>query len=330
MFGSDNFAIAAVENHRAMRPRFSFVIVSYNTLPLTRAAVSSIARHAPGFSHEVILVDNHSTDNSATVLRQEFSDLKIITHDQNHGFAAANNTGAKIAEGEWLILMNSDVELFAETIASLDDLLRRHTELDIVGGQLLNPDGSIQTSVILSHRNFRFEERHQREELVEVAGIIGAFMVVRRELWLKLDGMDEGFFFYGEETDFCRRATNAGAVIRWSPRFRVLHHRGGSIKAVNLPAAVEYWNSLHHSWKKEMSGRRYRLKVCQMTAVLAVRVVWYFFFALLTGFLLRQFRGRLRTYTYLFEWHLSGCPSGWGLRPISPECEKPQRHQNYL
>ena len=325
MSRSDHFAAtAAVENHHAARPRFSFIIVSYNTLALTRAAVSSIARHAVNFSHEMILVDNHSTDNSVPSLRQEFPQLKIIVLEENRGFAAANNVGAKIAGGEWLILMNSDVELFADTTSSVDDLLCRHPEIDMLGGQLLNPDGSLQTSVILNHRAFRFEERHQREELVEVHSIIGAFMVVRRELWRKLDGMDENFFFYGEEADFCRRATRAGAILRWSPRFRVLHHRGSSVKDVNLRAAVEFWASVHHGWRKEMSERQYRLEIRRWVVRFILRVVWYFSLALLTGFLLRTFTGRLRKYAYLLNWHLRGCPDGFGLRPppSKPDAQK--------
>ncbi len=193
MSRSDHFAAtAAVENHQAARPRFSFIIVSYNTLPLTRAAISSIAKYASQFPYEVILADNHSTDNSVAALRQEFADLKIITFEENRGFAAANNAGAKIADGEWLILMNSDAELFADTMSSVDDLLCRHPELDVLGGQLLNPDGSLQTSaagLLNCHR-----DRNEQRELITVSGIVGAFMVIHRELWRKLNGMDEGFF----------------------------------------------------------------------------------------------------------------------------------------
>jgi GT2 family glycosyltransferase len=325
MSRSDHFATtAAVENHHAARPRFSFIIVSYNTLALTRAAVASIVRHAANFSHEIILVDNHSTDNSVPNLRQEFPQLKIIAFEENRGFAAANNAGAKIAGGEWLILMNSDAKLFVDTTSSVDDLLCRHPEIDVLGGQLLNPDGSLQTSVILNHRAFRFEELHQKEELVEVHSIIGAFMVVRRELWLKLGGMDEGFFFYGEETDFCRRATNAGAVVRWSPRFRVLHHRGGSVKEGNLRATVEFRASVHHLWRKEMSEREYRFKVGVEVIRFFLHVAWYFSLSLLTGFLLRSSTGQLRKYAYLLNWHLRGCPAGWGLRPAALE-KRPEK-----
>ena len=298
------------------RPRFSFIIVSYNTFPLTRAAISSIQKFASQFPHEVILVDNHSTDGSVEALRREFVGLKTIAFEENRGFAAANNAGAKVAEGDWLILMNSDAELLSDTMPTIDDLLRRHTQLDVLGGQLVNPDSSLQNSVGFNHHTFRFKERHQQEELVEVHSIVGAFMVVRCMLWQKLNGMDEEFFFYGEEADFCRRATRAGAILRWSPRFRVLHHRGSSVKDVNLRAMVEFWTSVHHGWRKEMSKRQCRFKTYGWVIRFLLSVVWYFFISLLTGFLLHSQTGRLRKYFHLLKWHLHGCPAGWGLRPV--------------
>ena len=299
---------SAAEN----RPRFSFIIVSYNTLPLTRAAVASVLKYSSPFSHEVILVDNHSADGTVEALRQEFPDLKILALDENRGFSAANNAGAAIAQGEWLVLMNSDAELFAETMPAIDDLLQRHPQLDVLGGQLLNPDGSLQTSVLSNYHLVRDEVR----ELVEVSGIVGAFMVVRRELWQKLNGMDEGFFFYGEDADFCNRAIASGAMLRWSPRFKILHHRSGSSKKVNYRSFIENWEGQHYLWRKKMSPEEYRAAIHRNTSRFFWRTIWYFFLSVPTLFLLSAFRGRFLKYFHLLKWHLRGCPEGWGLRPV--------------
>jgi GT2 family glycosyltransferase len=298
--------------------RFSFVIVSYNTLPLTRAAVISVARHTAEFPHEVILVDNNSRDGSPVALAREFPRLKVIVLDRNEGFAAANNAGARAAEGEWLVLMNSDAELLPDTMPRLDALLRRHGQLDVLGGQLLNPDGSLQKSVILDRRDSRFEQKHQQADLVEVAGVIGAFMVVRRALWRALGGMDEGFFFYFEETDFCRRARRAGGVVRWSPHFRVLHHCGSSVGELNLRAQVEFWLSLHYYWRKDLSVLVYKLRVCWAVFGIIFNLVGNFLLGVFTGFQARRFVKRLRSYRHLLKWHLQGCPADWGLRPFKP------------
>ncbi|MDE3098745.1 MAG: glycosyltransferase family 2 protein [Verrucomicrobiota bacterium] len=309
MSGSDHPAVA---NPAARRPRFSFIIVSYNTLPLTRAAISSIAKHAAAFSREIILVDNHSTDDSVACLRREFPGLKIIALDENRGFAAANNAGARLAAGEWLILMNSDAELIPGTMPALADLLDRHPKLDVLGGQLLNPDGSLQTSVLVNYHLVR----DTPGELVEVSGVVGAFMVVRRDLWRKLNGMDEGYFFFGEEADFCARAVQAGAVLRWSPRFRVIHHRGGSSKSVSLRAIIESCESERYSWRKNMPAAEYRSAVQRAGRRFALKTIWFFSLAMLTLFRLRAFTGRFKKYFHLWKWHLRGCPPGWGLRPM--------------
>lgn len=303
----------AATSQASLLPRFSFILVSYNTLSLTRAAILSIDRRAVKFPHEVILADNHSTDNSVAELRQEFPGLKIIVFEENRGFAAANNACAKIAGGDWLVLMNSDAELLADTMPAVDGLLRRHPGLDVLGGQLLNPDGSLQTSAAFPPNSRR--DRIEQRELVAVSGIVGAFMVIRRDLWRKLDGMDEGFFFYGEESDFCTRAIHAGAVLQWSPLVRVMHHRSGSSKKVNLRSVVEFWESQHYMWRKEMSEREYRTNIRKHGFRFFWRVVWYFPLSLLTLFLLPAFTGRLLKYFYLLKWHWRGCPAGWGLRP---------------
>lgn len=302
------------------RPRFSFVIVSYNTLRLTRAAVVSISKYA--FSHEIILVDNHSTDGTVAALREEFVDLKIIELEENRGISVASNAGARIALGDWIIWMNSDVEIFADTMPVVDDLLRRHPELDVLGGQLVNPDGSLQTSVLSNYHLVRDEQR----ELVEVSGVVGAFTVVRRETWEKLSGMDEGLFFYGEDLDFCYRAIASGATLRWSPRFRVIHHRSGSSKKVNLRSIVENLESTHYMWRKNLSEEEYRANIRRDGYRFFFRTIWYFSLSVPTLFLLSAFSGRFRKYFYLFRWHLHGCAPGWGLRPVKKmETSRPEQ-----
>lgn len=304
-----------MENFRAS-PRFSFIIVSYNTLALTRAAILSIGRSAQNLPHEIIIVDNHSADKSVSVLREEFPQLKIIAFEENRGYATACNAGAKQAESEWLIFLNSDAELLPDTMNILDDLLRKHPEIKFFGGQLLNFDGSLQRSVILYQKDRHFEERHQNKELMTVPGFIGAFMLVHRALWLELNGMDEGYFFYGEERDLVSRVVKTGALIHWSPQVRILHHRAGSSRKVNLKADVEFWTSLHYSLRKSMSDREYRATVRRKVIGMALRVIWYFTLALLTVFLLRAFTGRFRKYFHLLVWHLRGRPASWGLRPV--------------
>jgi len=305
----------AVDSPAAGSQGFSFIIVSYNTLALTRAAVLSINLQAGKFPHEIILVDNHSPDGSAAVLQKEFPSLNVLALAENRGFAAANNAGARVARKDWLVLLNSDAELLADTLPVLDDLLRRHPEIDVLGGQLLNADGSLQTSANFPSRSA--PNPNEPDGLRPASRIIGAFMVIRRETWQKLDGMDEGFFFYGEEFDFCHRAAQAGACLRWTPRVRVLHHGGGSSKSLHLRAAVEFYESQHYYWRKTEPGKSYDAKIRDNRRRLLLRVIWYFALSVPTLFLLPAFTGRLRKYFHLFKWYSQGCPKGWGLRPVA-------------
>jgi len=308
-------AAAAVEHSSGTGPRFSFIIVSYNTLSLTRNAIASICRYAGGAVHEIIVVDNGSTDNSVAVLRGEFPHLRLIELGCNRGFAAANNAGARVARGEWLILLNSDAELLAASLPEVDRLLTQHPQIDVLGAQLLNADGSLQGSVFNERRTFRFEERHQQRELVQVLGIVGAFMVIRHALWQRLGGMDEEYFFYFEEADFCRRATDAGAVVRWSPRVRVTHHRGGSVGRSNSRAQIEYWRGKHLYWRKSRPPVAYRLLCARALLGVLFNFAGNSLLCLLALGRSRKILNRFRSYALILAWHCRGCPAGWGLRP---------------
>lgn len=295
--------------------RYSFIIVSYNTVELTLAALRSIRRLAAGFSHEVILVDNGSRDGTVGKVETDFPEVKCFVLSENRGFAAANNAGATAASGEWLVLMNSDAELLPDTMSQLDRTLEKHPETGVLGGQLLNSDDTLQSSVYVSEPIRHFEEAHQNEEIVKVDSVVGAFMVVRHTLWRQLNGMDEGFFFYFEESDFCWRAAQAGATVRWTPRFRVRHHGGASSGKANPKARVEYYTSLYHHWGKRMSSKLFARQRQTMTLKIASNVATNSLGCLITLFLLPSLRKRLNVYSYLLAWHWRGCPAGWGLRP---------------
>jgi N-acetylglucosaminyl-diphospho-decaprenol L-rhamnosyltransferase len=306
-----NICDASTDAHR---PRFAFIIISYNTAALTRAGLASIRRYAAGIPHEVIVADNGSSDGSAITLPQEFPEAQVLALGQNLGFAGAANRAVCLATAPWLVLFNSDVELLADTMAKLEDLLARHPNIRILGGQLLNPDGSLQRSIWTKRSSWRFEDKHQNVELMEVDGIIGAFMVIHHELWRQLGGMDEDFFLYYEETDFFWRARKEGAAIHWSPHVRVLHHRGGSTDRVNLRSKVEFCRSQDRFNRKYLPPLRYRAFRTIKVVSIAFNAASNFLLCGLTLGLLKKTRNRLRWYAHLLHWRLRGSPAEWGLR----------------
>jgi GT2 family glycosyltransferase len=308
----------------AHRPRFTFIIISYNTAALTRAGLSSIRQYAAGVPHEVIVADNGSSDGSALTLQQEFPEAQVLALGQNFGFAGAANRAVCLATAPWLILFNSDVELLADTMAKLEDLLARHPNTRILGGQLLNPDGSLQRSVWTKRSSWRSEDKHQNVELVEAEGIIGAFVVIHHELWQRLGGMDEDFFLYYEETDFFWRARKEGAAVIWSPQVRVLHHRGGSTGRVNLRSKVEFCRSQDRFNRKYLPPLRYWAFRTVKVASIAFNTAGNFLLCVLTMGLLKKTRNRLRWYSHLLHWRLRGSPAEWGLSNRSPNGDRPR------
>ena len=199
-------------------------------------------------------------------------------------------------------------------MAKLEDLLARHPSTRILGGQLLNPDGSLQRSAWTKRFSWRFEDKHQNVELMEVEGIIGAFTIIHHELWQQLGGMDEDFFLYYEETDFFRRARGKRRSGQLEPSHRVLHHRGGSAGRVNLQSKVEFCLSQDRFNRKYLPPVRYWAFRTIKVASLAFNAASNFLLCGLTLGRLKTTRNRLRWYAHLLHWRLRGSPAEWGLR----------------
>ncbi|HUR46203.1 MAG TPA: glycosyltransferase family 2 protein [Candidatus Saccharimonadales bacterium] len=298
----------------APAPLFSFLIVHYRTLALTRAAIVSIQRHAAQFHPQIIVVDNRSADGSIEQLQFEFPQVDFVLRDDNGGYPVGCNAGAKLARAPWLILLNSDAELLPETMTQVARLLESHRNIGILGGQLLNTDMSLQNSVQGQGR--RFEQRNQHIDSADVTGVVGAFMMIRKDLWDDLGGMDEKFFFFFEESDLCRRALQNGARIVWSPKVRILHHLSKSVSGIDarLRSRIEYWKSYYYFQRKHLSGYRYWLWSVGCKLRLWVNLCGQLVALVCTLGLSSTVRRRVRVYLHCVLWHARGCPASWGFR----------------
>jgi GT2 family glycosyltransferase len=295
-------------------PDFSFLIVHYRTLALTRAAILSISRHSSQFSNQIIVVDNHSGDGSVEQLQGEFPALEFVRRPNNGGYPVGCNAGAKLARAPWLILLNSDAELTTETMQQASLILRSHPNIGILGGQLLNTDGSLQSSVQVKQR--RFEEKNQHLELVDVPGVVGAFMMIRKDLWDDLSGMDENFFFFFEETDLCRRAAKMGARVVWSPKVRTIHHLSKSVRGLDaqLRSRIEFWKSCYYFQRKHLSSAQYSFWTLTNIIRLWVNLLSHVIAMLFTVGFSDSVRRRFRVYSHCALWHLRGRPASWGFK----------------
>lgn len=232
----------------------SIVIVNWNTRDILRDCLISIARETQQ-PHEVIVVDNASSDGSADLVRDEFPDVRLIANDANRGFAAANNQGLEIARGDNLLLLNPDTIILNGAIDTMLDWLAQHPDVGCVGCQVLEDEDTIQRTCFadpgpgnlalsefglrrlspqnrfLSHAEYGNWDRRSEREVDVVSGM---FMLVPRRVFEAVGLLDEAFFVYSEEADWCRRIRDAGWRCVFAPEAQILHLDGGGKSTVQI------------------------------------------------------------------------------------------------
>lgn len=279
----------------------SIVVVNFNTRELLRACLASIAAETTGIQYEVILVDNASTDGSREMLEGEFPGIKCIYNSQNRGFAAANNQAIRVAEGRYILLLNSDTKVLDGAIQKTLQFMDRTPDTGIAGCKLLNPDGTLQPSCrsfpsvwnifaetfflyILFERTELFGRYHMthfdHNKIRRVDVVKGAFMMIRREVFERVGLLDESYFMYTEETDYCYRMNAIGYHTYFFPWASVVHHEGGSVE--NFERLFEQFHSTQIQFlRKHFRGIRKHTTVFLKQVGIAIRVPVYF----IAGFL---------------------------------------------
>ena len=263
----------------------SFIIVNYRTPDLVIQCIQSIRQFCLAVPYEIIVVDNHSQDQSVAQLSQ-CSGIQLIKNDVNAGFAAANNRGAAVARGKYLYLLNSDTYLIHDAVSILFEYMENeaHADVAICGTDLINPDRKKQASFgnfpsireLLFQFGFdRFFRHYYTDRLSQgvpclfdtpkvVDFVSGASMFVRSEVYRQLKGMDEDYFLYFEETDFAWRAQLQGWKTMLLPAARVVHLEGGSqvgqttnnfVKLANFTRGKELFFRKNKHWSTAFCAR---------------------------------------------------------------------------
>ncbi len=308
----------------------SIIIVNWNTKDLLIQCLKSIVPTTQRLKTEVLVVDNGSTDGSEEVVKKGFPDVAFIQNDQNLGFAKANNQALRMAKGEYILLLNPDTQVKEGAIEKLLSFLEAHPEAGVAGAQLMNPDGSKQNSIanfpslateLLNKSLLRwfFPNRFPGKEMnypepIEVDSVIGACMMVRREAIEKVGLLDEDYFLFLEETDWCYRMKKAGWKVYHVPQAEIYHLQGKSAERDKKRAKVEYYRSRYQFFKKNRGKFQQLLLLIGLIIKLIAEFVLMGMVNLLTGFTIKKWRRRFSVYFYLLSWHLRFCPEEMGLK----------------
>jgi N-acetylglucosaminyl-diphospho-decaprenol L-rhamnosyltransferase len=239
----------------------SVVIVHYRSLRALPRCLSALAAETAGLESEVVVVDNDSRDGLATWLEREHPGARALVNSSNLGYARAVNQGIAATSGAHVLVMNPDVYLESGSLGTLLELLRARPRTGLVAPELRNPDGTVEFSArsfpgpwtflfnrySLLTRLFPgnpWSRRYllsdwDRAAAREVDWVSGACMLVRREAIQAAGGMDEGFFMFNEDVDWCRRLRNAGWAVLCEPRARAVHDVGASRSRVAPKVIVE-------------------------------------------------------------------------------------------
>jgi GT2 family glycosyltransferase len=255
----------------------TIIVVNWNTRELLQQCLSSVVEWTRGSTYRLIVIDNGSVDGSAEMVRTDFPGVLLVANGENRGFSAATNQGLRRAEGRYALLLNSDTLLFEDSITSCVRFADGHPDVAVVGCRLVNTDRSFQSSA------FRFpslwtiftrssglarcfprsklfnSERYGLEQWTEPRDcdvVMGSFFLVRRAVTDEVGLLDERFFMYGEETEWCRRMRDAGYRRVFYPATSVVHAHRGSSQGTSLRWwAQEAVQRSHVQYLRMSSGR---------------------------------------------------------------------------
>lgn len=307
----------------------SIIVVNHNTRQLLVDCLNSLYDTLEGYSFEVLVVDNASTDGSQEVIKERFPQAILIACPLNLGFACANNLAIKRARGKYLLFVNSDAKPEPGAVKALIDFMEAVPEAGLAAGQLLNKDGSKQNSFSnfptfatellnkgLLRLLFPRSYPSKRQDFVrptKVEAVIGAFFMARREAVEKVGLMDEDYFLFLEETDWSLRMRKGGWDVYFVPSARAYHVQGGSVGKERLKARIEFYRSRYLFFQKHKGSWAARvLKLALVIRLLLNSCLLTPALAFTLG-LSASLRSRLGVNLGLFCWHVKLCPDKDGL-----------------
>ena len=269
----------------------SIIIVNWNVRDLLDRCLASICASKVGHRQiEVIVVDSGSADGSVDMIREQYPQVNLLALRENIGFTRGNNLGLAQAAGNYLLLLNPDTELSEDALALLLDYMLANPHVGIIGPHTLNTDGSHQStrrrfptlvtgfleSTWLAGFAPASVERDYRlldtvdDDIMDVDWVQGSALLLRREVYAEIGGLDEGFVMYSEELDFCKRAKSVGWRVVYHGDAKIRHHGGKSSEQASARKQIHFQTSKLRYFRKHHGYSAYAF----LRAILLLQFSW--------------------------------------------------------
>lgn len=253
------------------RPDISVVIVNWNAKDFLRLCIDSIKATFPPITYSIIVADNASTDGSPDMIAEEYPEVLLLRSQKNLGYTGASNLGMSRADSEYILLINPDLEFKPGAVAAMIDFMQKNEDVGMVGPKLLCEDGSLQYNgrkfptfwreFLGVTRLYKFAREYHDKKLswgrsdfdktVETDEISGACMLTRKSVIDKVGMMDERFFMYYEDVDWCLRVRKAGWRIFYIAEAVVVHFWMKSACQIGVVKSyAKLYRSQYLYWKK--------------------------------------------------------------------------------
>jgi GT2 family glycosyltransferase len=247
--------------------KLSVIIVNYNTGALTKECIESLLKQQTSFNTEIIVVDNASSDESVSFLRSDYPEITVIESKKNLGLAAGVNMGIEVASGKYYLVLNPDIVVLPGALAHMVEWLDKNSDIGMLGGQLISPNGRIQNScyrfytpmTIIYRRTWLGKTKKGIKEVrqflmkdydhkvaKDVDWLMGACLMIRAKVVETIGGMDDKFFLYFEDVDWCRRVWGAGWRVVYFPVAQFSHYHQRSSEKSGALSLITNWIVREH------------------------------------------------------------------------------------
>lgn len=289
---------------------FTFAIVNWNTCELLDACLASIQKYSSQYRYQVLVADNDSCDDSVQMVMQKYPEVVLCCNESNLGFACAHECLFAMSKGRYHILVNSDVKLLPGCMDAIFRRMEAQPRIGILGPQILDSENRIQPSCrrfptlgrqlveasglnrvfpkLYPFSSYRMGDFNHREAC-EVDQVMGSFFVIRKDLIKRIGTLDNGFFMYYEEVDYCLRCRRAGYQVFFDPVAKVWHKGGGSAGMVKTLTVRRSMRSMRRYFEKHYGP----WTQVPLMFIVSLELVTHAFFALFTR---RSFVGSVKAY----------------------------------